>query len=148
MLTIPMLFQVAVGAAPPPGGGLIDMLMLPVGIIILLYFLLNRSKNNRMKKHGEMLADDEVTIDTGSFSAFVIGALNAIVVVLFFLIWAGFSLPLYFSLGNSYGSNALALQVLVLAAGFVLSVCATGLIILILDIRRQLVAIRRSLSKR
>jgi len=87
MITIPLLFQAPVGAAPPPGGGLIEMLILPVGMIVIFYFLLIRPQNNRMKKHREMianmkkgdtvitqggvigrvfkLADDEVTIDTG-----------------------------------------------------------------------------------
>ncbi len=87
--------------------------------------------------------------DTGGFSTFVIGALNAIVVVLFFLVWAAFSIPLFLALAESEGNSIkLLLQILVLAAGFVVAVCATGFAVLMLDIRRQLIAIRRALSER
>lgn len=90
--------------------------------------------------------------ETGGFSSFIIGAFHAIVGVLFFAVWLGVSLPLIGMVSSMFRYDAAALApllyLLAIAFGFVIAVSTTGFAVLILDIRKQLVAIRKSLSGR
>jgi len=90
--------------------------------------------------------------ETGGFSAFIIGAFHAIVGVLFFAVWLGVSIPLIGMVSSMFRYDMAALmpvfQLLALAFGFVIAVSTTGFAVLFLDIRKQLIAIRKSLANR
>ena len=86
--------------------------------------------------------------DTVGFSGFIIAAFDVIVRVMFFVIWAAFTIPAFYAVSEMYSDFAPLLYFLAVALGFILAVFATGFAVLIIDLRKQLVAIRSALSSR
>lgn len=86
--------------------------------------------------------------DTVGFSGFIIAAFDVIVSVMFFVIWAAVTIPMVYAVSEMYSDIAPLLYFLAMALGFILAIFATGFAVLILDIRKQLVAIRLALSSR
>lgn len=86
--------------------------------------------------------------DTEGFFAFVLGALNAIVGVMFFVIWVGVAIPLVGAVSTMSSNFAPIFIILAIALGLLIAVCSTGFAVLLLDIRKQLIGIRKSMSSR
>jgi hypothetical protein len=67
---------------------------------------------------------------------------------MFFVIWVGVAIPLVGAVSTMSSNFAPIFIILAIAVGLLIAVCSTGFAVLLLDIRKQLIGIRKSMSSR